>query len=423
MQSWWSLFSGGWSPVTTVVLLAIAGWLAVSLRHWPGLALAWIAQQFVVTLSFDSRDEFMFATLTDYMNEQQAFAGINNFTVRAVRALDAHHSFEDEVRQGGRPRAFLSPGEGFHVFRLDGRMMWLRREVEVAQAIIERIRISTFGRERAMLQAFVDRALAARVQREVDRVSVFMPSPYNAADWYRARIGNRRSLASVILKTGQSEGILADLTRFFASQARYEGLGIPWRRGYLLMGPPGTGKTSLVTALASELKLNVCALSLASSHLTDERIHSLLSAVPPRSALLIEDIDAFFRGREQAASAMKLSFSAFLNALDGVATHEGSVLFMTTNHPERLDPAIVRAGRIDYRLELGLADRTQLAGMCRKFFPVGDAAERFAAAVPAGVFSPARVQEALMNAAGVGEAIGALAAVPAPLPARPASSA
>jgi mitochondrial chaperone BCS1 len=192
-------------------------------------------------------------------------------------------------------------------------------------------------------------------------------------------------------------------------RARYESLGIPWRRGYLLFGPPGTGKTSLVTALASELRLNVCALSLASSHLTDERIHSLMSSVPPRSALLIEDVDAFFREREQASAGMKLSFSGFLNALDGVATHEGSVLFMTTNRPERLDPAIVRAGRIDYRLELGLADRTQLVGMCLKFFPDRSEAEQFADALPVGVFSPARIQEALLNEADAAGAAKALA--------------
>lgn len=412
MEAILSSWFGGLNPLAALVLIALAGWIAVSLRGVPRLAFGWLAQHFIVSLSFDSRDEFMFATLTDYMNEQAAFAGINNFTVRAVRALESHHSFEDEVRQGGRPRAFLSPAEGFHVFRLDGRLMWMRRELQTAQAVIERIRISTFDRDRTILQGFVDRALAARVQREIDRVSVYMPSPYNAAEWYRARIGNRRSLASVILKTGQSESIRADLERFFAGRARYESLGIPWRRGYLLTGPPGTGKTSLVTALASELHLNVCALSLASSNLTDERIHSLLSAVPPRSALLIEDIDAFFRGREQAAGGMRLSFSAFLNALDGVATHEGSVLFMTTNHPERLDPAIVRAGRIDYRLALGLADRTQLAGMCRKFFPDAAAAERFAAALPEDIYSPARIQEALMNTQTPEAAVALLAQAP-----------
>ncbi|MCB2035044.1 MAG: AAA family ATPase, partial [Ottowia sp.] len=86
----------------------------------------------------------------------------------------------------------------------------------------------------------------------------------------RARLGSRRPLASVVLKAGQGEALLADLERFLTSRERYAQLGIPWRRGYLLFGPPGTGKTSLVTALASELRLNVCTLSLASPIVTDE---------------------------------------------------------------------------------------------------------------------------------------------------------
>lgn len=68
--------------------------------------------------------------------------------------------------------------------------------------------------------------------------------------------------------------------------------------------------------------------------------------MPQRSLLLIEDVDAFFRERDAAHAQVKLSFSGFLNALDGVATQEGTVLFMTTNHVERLDPALIRAGRI-----------------------------------------------------------------------------
>jgi chaperone BCS1 len=221
----------------------------------------------------------------------------------------------------------------------------------------------------------------------------------------RARLGNNRKLDSVVLKAGQREAIVDDLRRFFASHDRYESLGIPWRRGYLLYGPPGTGKTSLVTALASELSLNVCVLSLASPNVTDEKIGNLLATVPRRSIILIEDVDAFFQQRSKADAQVKVSYSGFINALDGVAAHEGSVVVLTTNHPERIDEAAIRSGRVDFRMELGRCDADQLERMFLKFFDDAEAARRFAAAVEPDRWSPAAVQEKLLKARDADEAV------------------
>jgi chaperone BCS1 len=210
-------------------------------------------------------------------------------------------------------------------------------------------------------------------------------------------LGSRRPLSSVILKAGQSEHLLGDLSSFFKSRERYAELGIPWRRGYLLYGPPGTGKTSLVQALASELRLNVCMLSLASPVVSDDKVHTLLAGVPPRSLLLIEDVDAFFRQRDAASAKVAISFSGFLNALDGVATQEGTVLFMTTNHPELLDPALIRAGRIDEKVELGLCTLDQLQRLYLKFNPNPEAAQTFAKQHADKGLSAAQAQDMLLR--------------------------
>jgi chaperone BCS1 len=289
--------------------------------------------------------------------------------------------------------------------------MWMKRELQVAVSIIEKITLSTFGRNKRPLEAIVGAAMNHRIERELNRIAVYVPSPYNN-EWTRARLGNNRKLDSVVLKAGQKEAIVADLDRFFASRERYETLGIPWRRGYLLYGPPGTGKTSLVTALASELSLNVCVLSLASPNVTDEKIGNLLASVPRRSVILIEDVDAFFQQRSKADAGVKVSYSGFINALDGVAAHEGSVVFLTTNHPQLIDEAAIRSGRVDFRLELGLCDRDQLLRMFMKFIADAGAAARFADAVEIGAWSPAQVQERLLKAASFEEAIGLFEAPP-----------
>jgi chaperone BCS1 len=153
------------------------------------------------------------------------------------------------------------------------------------------------------------------------------------------------------------------------------------------------------------MALNVCVLSLASPNVTDEKIGNLLGTVPRRSVILIEDVDAFFQQRSKADTGVKVSYSGFINALDGVAAHEGSVVFLTTNHPQLIDEAAIRSGRVDFRMELSLCDRDQLERMFLKFFDDKEAAARFAAIVPAGQWSPAAVQERLLKAASIDAAI------------------
>jgi chaperone BCS1 len=69
-----------------------------------------------------------------------------------------------------------------------------------------------------------------------------------------------------------------------------------------------------------------------------------------------------------------VTLSGLLNALDGVAAQHGRIVVMTSNHPERLDPALVRPGRIDVKVELGHADDTQIATMFARFFPAASQA-------------------------------------------------
>jgi mitochondrial chaperone BCS1 len=378
-------------------LLAFAGAFAYWLKDLPGLALGWAKRFFITTMSVDSRDEFLFSALVEYMDVHPSLKRVNQFTAKSVRRGTQYQNLEDDLRAGQPPKAYLSPGEGFHIFTLNGSLMWLRREVQVTQSVFERVSLSHFGRDVSLLKNLLEEAIATRAARDADQLSVYIPNPFHGGDWMRARLGARRSLASVVLKAGQGESILADLQRFFGGRARYAELGIPWRRGYLLHGPPGTGKTSLVTALASELHLNVCTLSLASPVVTDEKIHTLLASVPLRSLLLIEDVDAFFQARNAANTQVKLSFSGFLNALDGVATQEGTVLFMTTNHVAALDDALIRAGRIDERVELAACDEDQLQRLYMKFNADENAARAYAASNISKALSPAQVQDALLR--------------------------
>lgn len=89
--------------------------------------------------------------------------------------------------------------------------------------------------------------------------------------------------------------------------------GIPYRRGYLLHGPPGCGKSSFITALAGELEFGICVLNLSERGLTDDRLNHLLSVAPQQSIILLEDVDAAFVSREENAQSKSMTVSCMCN--------------------------------------------------------------------------------------------------------------
>jgi chaperone BCS1 len=184
-----------------------------------------------------------------------------------------------------------------------------------------------------------------------------------------------------VLPAGQLEDLITDARLFLEGRQWYLERGIPYRRGYLLYGPPGTGKSSAVVAVASALGMDIAVLNLNSVALDDNELSELLADTPTNSIVLIEDIDCAFVARQAGdEKSNKVTFSGLLNAMDGVAAGEGRILFATTNHVERLDPALIRPGRIDRRMENGLASRDQGRRLFIRFFPHAgnELANRFA---------------------------------------------
>ncbi|RXG70310.1 Mitochondrial chaperone BCS1 [Armadillidium vulgare] len=212
-----------------------------------------------------------------------------------------------------------------------------------------------------------------------------------------------RAISSVVLDNGISDRIVADVREFMNTPEWYSNRGIPYRRGYLLHGPPGCGKSSFITALAGELQLSICVLNLSERGLSDDRLNHLLAVAPENSLILLEDVDAAFSSREESLQVKtayeglsRLTFSGLLNCLDGVASTEARIVFMTTNYPERLDPALIRPGRIDLMEYIGYCKPSQLKNMFLNFYPQCsiEMAETFSQAVDSTSFgiSPAAVQ-------------------------------
>ncbi|KAL2176141.1 uncharacterized protein P884DRAFT_203681, partial [Thermothelomyces heterothallicus CBS 202.75] len=186
-----------------------------------------------------------------------------------------------------------------------------------------------------------------------------------------------------------------------ATRRWYANRGIPYRRGYLLHGPPGTGKSSLSLALAGFFKMRIYIVSLSSVTANEENLATLFADLPRRCVVLLEDIDtaglthtreggaqdSVADGTDNGADAStntpvpngqpqapnqnangRLSLSGLLNILDGVASQEGRVLIMTTNHIEKLDKALIRPGRVDMIVKFDRADTSMTAQIFRAIY-------------------------------------------------------
>ena len=156
----------------------------------------------------------------------------------------------------------------------------------------------------------------------------------------------KRPWESVTLAEGIKDFLLKDAREFFANEDWFRNRGLPFRRGILLYGIPGTGKTSTVHAIASELELPVYILLLSLKDMDDSKLADMMNRLPEKCILLLEDIDCAFKSRtaekKDDNNTSTITLSGLLNSIDGLFAPEGRLLFATTNHIEHLDPALIR---------------------------------------------------------------------------------
>ena len=310
--------------------------------------------------------------------------------------------------------------------------------------------ISVWGRDTSVLGDILSEGRALREEGLKRQTGTMVYRLKTSRSWHGKEV-RPRSIGSVVLPEGEAERLMADARRFVGREQWYVDRGIPYRRGYMFHGVPGCGKSSLVFALAAELRLPIYILSLSPRQtvLDDSSLAALLEDLPHEPAhgmrrkeksciVLLEDIDSLFLAGASAAAAAAvedtagaegecgdeqerggrsssssgddvrqdgpgarpvgrgggrgggrgegrgkgkgkgrprdhylsgtLSYAGLLNAIDGVAAAEGRILIMTTNHPELLDGALVRPGRIDRKVEFKHATRIQARQMFLNFF-------------------------------------------------------
>ncbi|KAF7721106.1 mitochondrial chaperone [Apophysomyces ossiformis] len=295
-------------------------------------------------------------------------------------------------------------GHTLYVTRLEQERNGPPDSEESKSAPPEYIKISMRGKSLAQLKEFVQEWCDDFNKPNEDDLDLYV---YRRSRWRHLRSLNKRSFESVTLQEGVKEGVVTDMQLFLKCKEWYLSRGIPYRRGYLLYGPPGTGKTTLIQALACKVNMNVAIVSLLEVK-SDSEFTSMLCELPFNVILVIEDIDHYLSSSFGSKKQGGVTMSGMLNALDGIQAQEGSMIFMTGNNIEKLDPALLRPGRMDIKILLGYADRKQMKEMFWRFFgtdfdtmkPISDERKatlegycsKFIASIPEGQITTAEIQ-------------------------------
>lgn len=201
---------------------------------------------------------------------------------------------------------------------------------------------------------------------------------YKRTRWSHIVFEHPATFETLALEPKKKKDIINDLMTFTKSKDYYKKIGKAWKRGYLLHGPPGTGKSTLIAAMANLLEYDIYDLELtAVKDNTDLR--KLLIDTSSKSIIVIEDIDCSLdltgqrqekkekdedkeekdpikkkAEAEKEKKGSEVTLSGLLNFIDGLWSACGTerIIVFTTNYVEKLDPALIRRGRMDKHIEL-----------------------------------------------------------------------
>jgi chaperone BCS1 len=369
------------------------------------MVMAWVAQQkfakksrrFVANTNLNSRMWWLFR---DFGEDGDGDGDEED---------DNNNSLVNNLK-GKNKKLQFTPSFGSHYFWYKGKPFVFSRTQDRNQnawgSVSERenISLSSFGRDTSLLKDLLDECRASFQKHDEKKTIIYrggLKKGTAEPTWTRCSARASRPFSTVVLDEAVKQSLLDDMSDYLHPYTRrwYSNRGIPYRRGYLLYGPPGTGKSSLSFAIAGYFKLKIYIVSLNSPAMNEENLGNLFADLPKKCLVLLEDIDTagltHTREEKQTEEAKpveilpgsgatlvaapattsnnnnnngRISLSALLNILDGVASQEGRVLVMTTNHIEKLDEALIRPGRVDMMIKFDLASTDMIVTIFRAIF-------------------------------------------------------
>lgn len=369
-------------------VMVLGSIMGIFYRIFPPI-ITFFKRRFIIVLDITSADD-TFKWFNTWLSTTNY--GKNTKLLSVISKDRDDHNCNDNKK----PKLYFSPAPGNHLFFYKKRLIWINRQRKEVKGgsgykpvVFEQYTITMLGRNKKILMQMMMDARDYNHQIQQDKVKIYVNNDW---DWVNVQCQTPRKLNSVILRDNLQYKVLDDIREFFKKEKWYNKIGIPYRRGYLLYGCPGTGKTSLVKALAGELKIPIYILNIYQD-MKEDQFQSLISDVPPKSIIVIEDVDCLFTKKGKIDKKYNITFKTILNAIDGIISPYGTLLFLTTNHKLKLDDALIRPGRIDRQYKIDKMDKEQAGNLFKLFYPnCIKQAKKFADKIESNKFTPAQLQ-------------------------------
>lgn len=253
------------------------------LKRGTALGYSLAQKRFTVSLEVVSRD-------TSY---QWILKWINSHLKQRARHISVETYFKkNEDNQRVSTSFSFAPSIGIHYFKYKNN--WIRAERTRESMVdrntgspVETLKLTALGTKTDFFQEMLLNARQSALSEQSGKTLIYhanLGKEWGLFGWPN----NQRPFKSVVLDDGIAENLRNDIIEFLKSSKWYYERGIPYRRGYLLYGPPGCGKTSFITALAASIQHDIAILNLSDRGLTDDRLSVLFSKAPLNSIILLE---------------------------------------------------------------------------------------------------------------------------------------
>lgn len=337
--------------------------IAFTARGVPSLLWGYITKACTVELTITNEDP-QYGNVVHFLERHRIKLFSRTFSV--TRNTDMYGDIESDTDYS------LSIGYGKSWFIVNGVLGYVNRHFKETQGVNrlkEEIFVVFLTRNTKKISSIVGTGLG---DNATPNRGIKIYTATDAGYWSDAGTVSPRSFDSLYLKPEVKDTLVSTIDDFIASREWYERKGVPYKLGIFIDGEPGTGKSSLVRAIATYLNRNMYVMT--SQAINGGSVPQLTSSMMSNrdQLLVLEEIDTYGLANDRKTKEGEdgNNMSVLLNTLDGVLTPANFIFVATTNHPDKIDPAILRPGRFDLRIDLNALDYNTFRLMVSDLFEV-----------------------------------------------------